>query len=84
MTLLATIVVGLIAGLLASYLMKAKTGILVDLILGVVGAILGGWITSLILGVNLVSGFNLTSVIVAVLGAILVIVLYRFFVRRRR
>jgi uncharacterized membrane protein YeaQ/YmgE (transglycosylase-associated protein family) len=76
--------VGLIAGLLASYLMKAKTGILVDLILGVVGAILGGWITSLILGVNLVSGFNLTSVIVAVLGAILVIVLYRFFVRRRR
>lgn len=83
MTLLATIVVGLIAGLLASYLMKAKTGILVDLILGVVGAILGGWITSLILGVNLVSGFNLTSVIVAVLGAILVIVLYRFFVRRR-
>lgn len=84
MTLLATIVVGLIAGLLASYLMKAKTGILVDLILGVVGAILGGWITSLILGVNLVSGFNLTSVIVAVLGAILVIVLYRFFARRRR
>lgn len=84
MTLLATIVVGLIAGLLASYLMKAKTGILVDLILGVVGAILGGWITSLILGVNLVSGFNLTSVIVAVLGAILVIVLYRFLARRRR
>ncbi|HNS50793.1 MAG TPA: GlsB/YeaQ/YmgE family stress response membrane protein [Anaerolineae bacterium] len=83
MTLLATIVVGLIAGLLASYLMKAKTGILVDLVLGVVGAILGGWITSLILGVNLVSGFNLTSVIVAVLGAILVIVLYRAFARRR-
>jgi len=81
MTLLATIVVGLIAGLLASWLMKAKTGILVDLILGVVGGILGGWITSLILGVNLMSGFNITSVIVALVGAIIVIAIYRLIRR---
>ena len=83
MTLLATIVVGLIAGLLASWLMKAKTGILVDLILGVVGGILGGWITSLILGANLMSGFNLTSVIVALVGAIIVIAIYRLIRRGR-
>ena len=81
MTLLATIVVGLIAGLLASWLMKAKTGILVDLILGVVGGVLGGWITSLILGVNLMSGFNITSVIVALVGAIIVIAIYRLIRR---
>jgi uncharacterized membrane protein YeaQ/YmgE (transglycosylase-associated protein family) len=84
MGLIATIVVGLIAGLLASWLMKAKTGMLVDLVLGVVGGVLGGWITSLILGVNLVSGLNVTSIIVALLGAILVIAIYRFISRRRK
>lgn len=83
MGLLATIVVGLIAGWLASQIMKAKTGLTVNLILGVVGSILGGWITSAILGVDLVSGFNLTSIIVALLGAILVIVIYRYFKGRK-
>ena len=84
MGLIATIVVGLVAGLLASWLMKAKTGVLIDLVLGVVGSILGGWITSLILGVNLVSGINLTSIIVALVGAILVIAIYRLISRGRR
>jgi len=84
MGLIATIVVGLVAGLLASWLMKAKTGVLVDLVLGVVGSILGGWITSLILGINLVSGINITSIIVALVGAILVIAIYRLISRGRR
>jgi uncharacterized membrane protein YeaQ/YmgE (transglycosylase-associated protein family) len=83
MGLIATIVVGLVAGLLASWMMKAKTGVLVDLVLGVVGSILGGWITSLILGVNLVSGINITSILVALVGAILVIAIYRFISRGR-
>jgi uncharacterized membrane protein YeaQ/YmgE (transglycosylase-associated protein family) len=83
MGLIATIVVGLIAGLLGSWIMKAKTGVFVDLILGVVGSVLGGWITSLILGVNLVSGINITSIIVALVGAIIVIALYRLIQRRR-
>ena len=81
MGLIALIVVGLIAGLVASWLMKARTGILVDLILGIVGAVVGGWITSLILGVDLVSGFHLTSIIVAILGAIVVIAIYRLITR---
>jgi len=75
--LLVTIVVGLIAGALASYLMKAKTGLIVDLILGVVGSVVGGWITSLLMGIDLVSGVNLTSIIVALIGAIVVIFVYR-------
>lgn len=84
MGLIATIVVGLIAGLLASWLMKAKTGMLLDLVLGVVGGVVGGWITSLILGVNLMSGFNLTSIIVALVGAIIVIAIWRFISGRRK
>lgn len=81
MNLLSTILVGLVAGLLASWLMKAKTGVLVDIILGIVGGVLGGWISSLITGVNLMSGFNLTSIIVALIGAIVVIFLYRLIKR---
>jgi uncharacterized membrane protein YeaQ/YmgE (transglycosylase-associated protein family) len=84
MGLFATIVVGLVAGLLASWIMKAKTGVLVDLILGVVGSVVGGWITSLILGVDLVSGINLTSIIVALVGAIIVIAVYRLIRRKRK
>ncbi len=82
MGLIATIVVGLIAGWLASYLMKAKTGMLVDLILGVVGSVVGGWVASLITGLDMVTGINLTSILVALLGAIIVIAVYRLIKRR--
>lgn len=83
MGLIATIVVGLIAGWLASIIMKTNTSLLVELILGVVGAIVGGWIGSLLVGVDLITGINLTSILVALLGAILVIVIYRFIRRGR-
>lgn len=83
MGLIATIVVGLIAGWLASLIMKTNTGLLTELILGVVGAIVGGWIASLLTGVDMVTGVNITSIIVALLGAILVIAIYRFFRRGR-
>lgn len=83
MSLIATIVVGLIAGWLASAIMKTNTGLLLDLVLGVVGAIVGGWISSLITGVNLVGDINLTSIVVSLLGAILVIAVYRFIRRGR-
>jgi uncharacterized membrane protein YeaQ/YmgE (transglycosylase-associated protein family) len=81
MGLLSTIIVGLIAGLLASWIMKAKTGVFVDLLLGVAGAILGGWISSLLTDTNLVTGFNLTSILVALAGAIVVIFIYRLIKR---
>jgi uncharacterized membrane protein YeaQ/YmgE (transglycosylase-associated protein family) len=83
MNLIAMIIVGLIAGVVASWIMKAKTGILTDIILGVVGAVVGGWLTSLLLGVNLVGGFDLTSIVVAVVGAIVVIAIYRLISRGR-
>jgi len=82
MGLLATIVVGLIAGVLASWLMKARTGILVDIILGIVGSVVGGWIATLITGADLMTGVNLTSIVIALIGAIIVIALYRLIARR--
>jgi uncharacterized membrane protein YeaQ/YmgE (transglycosylase-associated protein family) len=83
MNLLAVIVVGLIAGWAASYLMKTNTGLLTDLILGVVGSIVGGWLSSVLLGVDLVGGINLTSIVVSIIGAIVVIAIYRAFRRGR-
>lgn len=83
MSLLSVIIVGLIAGYLAHMLMKTNTGLVTDLILGVIGGIVGGWITQLLLGVDLMSGFNLTSIVVGLLGAVVVIVIYRFFRRGR-
>ena len=83
MGLIATIVVGLIAGLLASWIMKARTGVLVDLVLGVVGSFVGGWLSSAFLGTNMMTGINVTSIIVALVGAIVVIAIYRLVTRGR-
>jgi uncharacterized membrane protein YeaQ/YmgE (transglycosylase-associated protein family) len=83
MGLIATIVVGLIAGWLASLIMKTNTGLITELILGVIGAIVGGWIASLLTGVDMVTGINVTSILVALVGAIIVIAVYRFFRRGR-
>jgi len=83
MGLFATIVVGLIAGWLASMLMKTNTGLWKDLLFGVIGGVVGGWLSSLLLGVNLMSGINLTSILVAIVGAIVVIAIYRAVTRSR-
>jgi uncharacterized membrane protein YeaQ/YmgE (transglycosylase-associated protein family) len=83
MGLFATIVVGLIAGFLANWLMKSKAGILMDLVMGVIGGFLGGWLTALVTGVNLMSGINLTSILVALVGAVIVIAVYRLITRKR-
>jgi uncharacterized membrane protein YeaQ/YmgE (transglycosylase-associated protein family) len=83
MGIFATIVVGLIAGWLASLLMKSKTGLLFDLIMGVIGGFVGGWLSSLIFGTNMMSGINITSIIVALVGAVIVIAIYRLIMRGR-
>lgn len=83
MGLIATIVVGLIAGWLASIIMKTRTSLLTELILGVVGSIVGGWVASLITGLDMITGINITSILVALLGAIIVIVVYRFLRKGR-
>ena len=82
MGLIASIIVGLIAGFVASKLMKTNTSLLIDMLLGIAGSILGGWVTSLLLGVDLTSGVNLTTIIVSILGAMLVIFIYRLIKRK--
>ena len=72
MSILAWIVLGLIAGWLASLVMGGDHGILGDILLGIVGALIGGFLSSVLLGID-VTGFNLPSLLIAVVGAILVI-----------
>ena len=83
MGLIATLIVGLIAGFLAHLVMRTRTGLLLDLILGIIGGFLGGWISSLLLGANLMSGINITSILVALVGAIIVVAVYRLISRGR-
>jgi uncharacterized membrane protein YeaQ/YmgE (transglycosylase-associated protein family) len=76
MSILAWVVLGVIAGFIASKVVnKTGEGLVLDLVLGVVGALVGGWIMSLF-GQAGVSGLNLYSLVVAVLGAIVVLVAY--------
>jgi uncharacterized membrane protein YeaQ/YmgE (transglycosylase-associated protein family) len=75
MGFLAWIVVGAIAGFLASQVMNAREGILMMIVLGIVGALVGGFIASSVLKIGSVNGINLESIVIATLGAILVVFL---------
>ena len=80
MSILAWIVLGLVAGWLAGMLMRGGGyGLVGDLVLGVLGAIVGGWLTGFLLGQDLMTGFNIQSLIVAVLGAVVLIGISRLF-----
>ncbi len=82
MSILAWIVLGLIAGFIGSKIVnKRGEGVLLDIILGIVGAVVGGWIFSLV-GGHGVTGFNVYSIIVAIIGAVIVLVVYHAIVRR--
>jgi uncharacterized membrane protein YeaQ/YmgE (transglycosylase-associated protein family) len=84
MSIIAWIVLGLIAGFIASKIVnKQGSGIIVDIILGIVGAIVGGFIFNQF-GQASVTGFNLYSMLVAIVGAIVVLWLYHMIFGRRR
>ncbi len=84
MSIIAWIVLGLVAGWLAGTLMKGSGyGIVGDIVLGILGAIVGGWLTGLLLGRDMMTGFNIESLIVAVLGAVVLIGISRLFSGRR-
>ena len=72
MGLLSWIILGLIAGVIADYLMGGGFGLIGSIILGVVGAVVGGYLASL-LGLGSVTGLNIGSIAIAVIGACLVI-----------
>ena len=83
MSILAWLVLGLIAGFIASKLVnKSGEGVVLDIVLGIVGAIVGGWLFNTI-GHAGVTGLNLYSMFVAVVGAVIVLVVYHALIRRR-
>lgn len=77
MSIILWIVFGALAGWIASMLMGSGGGLLSDIIVGIIGAILGGAIMTM-LGQGDVSGFNLYSLMVAVLGSVILIAIMRF------
>jgi uncharacterized membrane protein YeaQ/YmgE (transglycosylase-associated protein family) len=79
MGIIAWIVLGLIAGFIGNH---TGSGILMDIVLGIVGALVGGFLFSLFGAVG-VTGFNIYSMLVAVVGAVVVLWLYHMLIGRR-
>lgn len=76
MSFIAWIVLGLIAGFIGSKIVNKKgEGLFLDVILGIIGGVVGGWIAHFF-GMAGVSGLNIYSLIVAVIGAIVVLLIY--------
>jgi uncharacterized membrane protein YeaQ/YmgE (transglycosylase-associated protein family) len=76
MSIVAWIILGLLAGFIASQIVHQRgSGLLLDLVLGIIGAMVGGWLFSLF-GAREVTGLNLYSLIVAIAGAVVVLLLY--------
>lgn len=83
MSILGWIILGLIAGFIGSKIVNRRgEGVLLDIVLGIIGAIVGGFVfTSL--GATGITGFNIYSMFVAVVGAIIVLVVYHAIFGRR-
>ena len=82
MSLLTWIVLGLVSGFVASKIInKSGEGVLLDIVLGIVGAVVGGWLFSTF-GMTGVSGLNVYSFLVAIVGAMVVLVAYHLLARR--
>ncbi len=86
MGILSWIIVGLIAGWLAGQVMRGSGfGILGDIIIGVIGGLLGGWIATSLLHIGAdVTGINLESIIIAFIGAVILLLIVRLFTGGRR
>ncbi|WP_392560460.1 GlsB/YeaQ/YmgE family stress response membrane protein [Orbus mooreae] len=80
MGILSWIILGLIAGWIAKFFMPINGGLIKTLVLGVIGAIVGGYISTFF-GLGSVTGLNLFSLIIAVLGAVLVIFVFRWLTK---
>ena len=81
MGILAWIIVGIVAGWLAEQIMGRNHGLLTNLVVGVVGAVIGGFLAATLLGVES-GGFNLVTLIVATVGAVILLFILGLFKRR--
>jgi uncharacterized membrane protein YeaQ/YmgE (transglycosylase-associated protein family) len=84
MSIIGWIVLGLIAGFIASKIVEGSgQGFFLNMALGIVGAIVGGFLYSLVLGGEGVTGVNIGSIIVSIIGAIIVLWVYNAVAGRR-
>jgi uncharacterized membrane protein YeaQ/YmgE (transglycosylase-associated protein family) len=81
--IIAWIVLGAIAGFITNLLMGGTGGVVTTIILGIVGAVVGGYLAGNVLGVADVTGINLESIVVSVIGAVIVVAIYRGVQGRR-
>ncbi len=78
MSILAWLLVGLVSGWLAGVVMKGGGyGCIGDIVVGVLGALVGGFLSGLLLGNDYITGFNLSTIVVAFLGAVTLIAILR-------
>jgi uncharacterized membrane protein YeaQ/YmgE (transglycosylase-associated protein family) len=83
MSFIAWIVLGLLAGFIASKIVnKSGEGMVLDILLGIVGAVVGGWLSHAF-GMPGVTGLNLYSIVIAAIGAVVFLVVYHAMTRRR-
>jgi uncharacterized membrane protein YeaQ/YmgE (transglycosylase-associated protein family) len=83
MSIIGWLILGLIAGFIGSKIVnKSGEGVLLDIVLGILGAMVGGYLFTLF-GASPVTGLNIYSMFVAVVGAIVVLVVYHAVVGRR-
>ena len=85
MGILAWIILGLIAGAIAKAIMPGRDpgGFIVTALIGIVGAVIGGFIGNMLFGIGGVSGVDIRSILIAVVGALLLLWIYRMAVGRR-
>jgi len=78
MGIIAWLVVGLIAGWLAGMVMKGGGyGVIGDIIVGIVGALIGGFLASVLFGADMVNGINIVSIVTAFVGAVVLVAILR-------
>jgi uncharacterized membrane protein YeaQ/YmgE (transglycosylase-associated protein family) len=80
---IAWIVVGAIAGFIASKIVGSREGLLMMIVLGIVGGLLGGFVAARVLHIGSVTGFNLETILIATLGAVAVLLVMNVATRPR-
>ncbi|MGW6843572.1 GlsB/YeaQ/YmgE family stress response membrane protein [Streptomyces sp. NPDC054958] len=87
MGILAWILIGLLAGIIAKMLMPGKDpgGIIITILIGIAGALLGGWLGKVIFGVDSIDGFfEISTWIAAIVGSLILLAVFRLFSRATR
>lgn len=83
MTIVGWVILGALAGWIAGFITKGGYGFWGDILAGIVGAVVAGWITGAVLGHNLVNGVSIESLVVSIIGAAVVILVLRAVTRGR-